>query len=52
VGIFANAHHSPREIYVMEIVLHSWDVLEPVLFRITSTRALVLAACGIEVIRE
>ena len=41
-SIFTNAHHGPREIYVMEIVLHSWDVLEPVLFRITSTRTFVL----------
>ena len=41
-SIFTNTHHCPREIYVMEIVLHSWDVLESVLFRITSTLAFVL----------
>ena len=49
-SIFTNAHHSSREIYVSKIVLHSWDVLEPVLFCITSTCAFVLAACGIEVV--
>ena len=36
----------------MEIVLHSWDVLEPVLFRITSTRTFVLTSGSVEVIRE
>ena len=47
---FTKAHHSPREIYVFEVVLHNWDVLEPVLFRITSTRTFVLRAGGIETI--
>ena len=47
---FTNAHHCPREIYVMEIVLHSWDVLESVLFFVTCACALVLRAGGIETI--
>ena len=42
VGTLAESHYCPREIYVFEVVLHSWDVLEPVLFRITSTRTFVL----------
>ena len=49
-AILTDGHHCPREIYVMEIVLHNMDVLEPVLFRITSTRALVLRAGGIETV--
>ena len=48
--IFTNAHHGPREIYVMEIVLHSWDVLESVLFFVTCACALVLRAGGVETV--
>ena len=51
-SIFTNAHHSPREIYVMEIVLHSWDVLEPVLFRITCPRALVFRRGDVEAVTQ
>ena len=52
MGILTNAHHGPREIYVFEVILHSCDGLEPVLFRITSTRTFVLTSGSVEVIRE
>ena len=42
VGIFANAHHSPREIYVFKVILHSCCGLEAVLFCVTCTLAFVL----------
>ena len=51
-AILTDGHHCPREIYVSKIVLHNMDDLEPVLFRITSTRTFVLASGSIEVIRE
>ena len=50
VGILTNAHHSPREIYVFKVILHSCCGLEAVLFIITSACALVLRAGGIETI--
>jgi hypothetical protein len=42
VGILTNAHHSPREIYVFKVILHSCCGLEAVLFCVTCTLAFVL----------
>ena len=42
VGILTNAHHSPREIYVFKVILHSCCGLKAVLFCVTCTLAFVL----------
>ena len=42
VGILTNAHHSPREIYVFKVILHSCYGLEAGLFCVTCTLAFVL----------
>jgi hypothetical protein len=42
VEILTNAHHSPREIYVFKVILHSCCGLKAVLFIVTSTLAFVL----------